>query len=220
VTREKVKVDRVACPWLIRKFVDPQAEFLFVPADQIMDVANREGATPYDVEGVELSHDGPRCSFDAFLGKYSLSDPILQELAVIVRGADTARLDCHDTAEDTIAKLAQPCSGNACSCCGRKVAESKVDDAVRSVTEADDKLAEILVEREQDALLASCPRQHVGIGRARSCSPHPGDVVASRLQHADGGAGKILVGKEPHVRRRSGKLFPSLERRGHRPGRR
>ena len=90
VTRENVHVDRVACPWLIRKFVDAKAEFLFVPADQVMAVAEREGATPYDVKGVELGHHGEECSFDAILKKYRLtSDPALVLLARIVNGADT-----------------------------------------------------------------------------------------------------------------------------------
>ena len=90
ITRERVKVDRVACPWLIRKFVDPQAEFLFVPADQVLAVAERENATPYDVTGVELGHHGKECSFDAILKKYGLtSDPALVLLARIVNGADT-----------------------------------------------------------------------------------------------------------------------------------
>jgi len=90
VTRENVHVDRVACPWLIRKFVDAKAEFLFVPADQVMAVAEREGATPYDVKGVELGHHGKECSFDAILKKYRLtSDPALVLLARIVNGADT-----------------------------------------------------------------------------------------------------------------------------------
>jgi hypothetical protein len=90
ITREKVKVDRVACPWLIKKFVDPQAEFLFVPTDQVMTVAEREGATPYDVKGVELGHHGQECSFEAILKKYNLtSDPALVLLGKIVNGADT-----------------------------------------------------------------------------------------------------------------------------------
>ena len=90
ITREKVKVDRVACPWLIKKFVDPQAEFLFVPTDQVMAVAEREGATPYDVKGVELGHHGQECSFEAILKKYNLtSDPALVLLGKIVNGADT-----------------------------------------------------------------------------------------------------------------------------------
>ncbi len=93
ITREHPKIDRVACPWLITRFIDRQGEFLFAPPVDVLRLARETGATPYDVEGVELSHDGPRCSFDAFLGKYGLLDPALQELAVIVRGADTARLE-------------------------------------------------------------------------------------------------------------------------------
>ncbi len=90
VTREHAKVDRVACPWLIKKFVDPQAEFIFVPADQVAAVAEREGATPYDVTGAELGHHGKECSFDAIVRKFGLSkDPALVHLAKIVNGADT-----------------------------------------------------------------------------------------------------------------------------------
>jgi len=90
VTRERVKVDRVACPWLIRKFVDPEAEFLFVAADRVMEVAEREGAIPYDVPGVELGHHGGECSFEAILRKYALTgDPALALLGKIVNGADT-----------------------------------------------------------------------------------------------------------------------------------
>lgn len=92
VTRERPKIDRIACPWLITRFIDPAPEFLFVPAAKVLHVAAESGATPYDVEGVELSHDGPLCSFDALLRKYQLADPSLQDLAVIVRGADTAQL--------------------------------------------------------------------------------------------------------------------------------
>jgi hypothetical protein len=93
ITRERPKIDRVACPWLIRRFIDREAELLFVPAAEVTRVAAERGAIPYDVEGVELSHDGPLCSFDAFLVKYALDDPALAVLATIVRGADTARLD-------------------------------------------------------------------------------------------------------------------------------
>lgn len=90
ITRERVKVDRVACPWLIRKFIDPQAEFLFVPTDDVMAVAERENATPYDVKGVELGHHGTECSFDAIVKKYKLdADPAMGLLAKIVNGADT-----------------------------------------------------------------------------------------------------------------------------------
>lgn len=93
VTRARPKVDRVACPWLIRRFVDPEAEFLYVPADQVMVVAAREGATPFDVSGVELGHHGAECSFDAIIRKCGLTDPALHRLALIVRGADTAARD-------------------------------------------------------------------------------------------------------------------------------
>jgi hypothetical protein len=89
VTRRKARVDRIACPWLIRRFIDKDAEFLFVQEDQVMETARREGALPFDVPGVELGHHGERCSFDAFLEKYQLADPALQALAQIVRGADT-----------------------------------------------------------------------------------------------------------------------------------
>ena len=89
VTRERPKIDRVACPWLIRRFVDADAQFLYVPPDQVKAVAQREDATPFDVPGVELGHRGPECSFDAFIRKYNLTDPALLELAVIVRAADT-----------------------------------------------------------------------------------------------------------------------------------
>ncbi len=93
VTRERPKIDRVACPWLIRRFVDPQAEFLYVPPEQVMAVAQAEGAIPYDVPDVELGHHGAECSFDAIIRKYNLIDPALQQLALIVRGADTDAKD-------------------------------------------------------------------------------------------------------------------------------
>ena len=90
ITRERVKVDRVACPWLIKRFIDPDAELLFVPADTVMEVAQREHATPYDVKDVELGHHGKECSFDAFIKKYGLAaDPAMALLARIVNGADT-----------------------------------------------------------------------------------------------------------------------------------
>ena len=93
VTRARPKVDRVACPWLIKRFVDPEAEFLYVPTEQVMDVAKREGAIPFDVANVELGHKGPECSFDAIIKRYKLTDPALQRLAPIVRGADTDAKD-------------------------------------------------------------------------------------------------------------------------------
>ena len=93
ITRERPKIDRIACPWLITHFIDPAPEFLYVPAAQVLALAASLGATPYDIPGVEMSHVGERCSFDAFLAKYGLTQPALQQLALIVRGADTSRLD-------------------------------------------------------------------------------------------------------------------------------
>lgn len=94
VTRERPVIDRIACPWLIVRFIDRDAEFLYVPPDRVLPVAEETGAIPYDVPGVELSHVGEKCSFDAFLAKYGLSSDIaLAQLATIVRGADTSRPD-------------------------------------------------------------------------------------------------------------------------------
>lgn len=89
VTRERPKIDRIACPWLIARFIDEDPEFLYVPSGEVASVAAETGAIPYDVPNVELSHVGPLCSFDAFLAKYGLDDPALRDLAIIVRGADT-----------------------------------------------------------------------------------------------------------------------------------
>jgi hypothetical protein len=93
VTRERPKIDRIACPWVILRFIDAQAQFHYVPSDQVLGVAKQTGAIPYDVPGVELTHVGELCSFDAFIKKYRIGDPGLSRLAVIVRGADTSRLD-------------------------------------------------------------------------------------------------------------------------------
>jgi rhodanese-related sulfurtransferase len=92
VTRERPKIDRIACPWLIARFIDPEAEFLFVPPKDVLSVARARGAIPYDVPDVRFSHEGERCSFDAFLEHYRLRDPALLELATIVRAADTGEL--------------------------------------------------------------------------------------------------------------------------------
>jgi len=89
ITREKARVDRIACPWLITRFIDKEPTFLFVPAGEVLAVAKEESAIPYDVPDVELGHHGDHCSFDAFVKKYELRDPALVELARIVRGADT-----------------------------------------------------------------------------------------------------------------------------------
>lgn len=91
VTRERPKIDRIACPWLIARFIDNEPEFLFVPPADVLSTASDRSAIPYDIPDVELSHVGELCSFDAFLLKYRLDDPALAELAIIVRGADTAR---------------------------------------------------------------------------------------------------------------------------------
>jgi hypothetical protein len=90
ITREKVKVDRVACPWLIKRFIDPDAEFLFVPADKVLETARREAAIPFDVAGIELGHQEGRCSFEAILRKYQIKDQALSLLAQIVHGADVS----------------------------------------------------------------------------------------------------------------------------------
>jgi hypothetical protein len=91
VTREKAKVDRIACPWLIKKFVDSKAEFLFVPANKVLEVAKEKSAIPFDIPNIELGHHDDKCSFDAIIEKYDLKDPALLELAKIVRAADTDR---------------------------------------------------------------------------------------------------------------------------------
>ncbi len=99
VTREKPKVDRVACPWLIKKFIDPDAELIFVPADEVMTVAERENALPYDVPNVELGHQNGSSSFESFIRVYDLTDPALLELAKIVHAADTQDKDAAPEGE-------------------------------------------------------------------------------------------------------------------------
>jgi hypothetical protein len=95
ITRERAKVDRIACPWLISRFIDPNPEFLYVPSDRVRAEAEKYEANPYDIPDVELGHQGPLCSFDAFMRKYGLhgKDPALDRLALIVRGADTSHKD-------------------------------------------------------------------------------------------------------------------------------
>jgi rhodanese-related sulfurtransferase len=97
VTRERPKIDRIACPWLVKRFIDSNAEFIYVPAGQVLAVAEQTGATPYDVAGVAFTHEGERCSFDAILRAYDVRDAALDRLATIVRGADTSR---HDLAPE------------------------------------------------------------------------------------------------------------------------
>jgi hypothetical protein len=94
VTRRRPKIDRIACPWLIRRFIDAEARILFVDPPQVPAVARETGAVPFDIEGIELSHEGERCSFDTMLRVFGLeAEPSLARLALIVRGADTARPD-------------------------------------------------------------------------------------------------------------------------------
>jgi hypothetical protein len=105
VTREHAKVDRIACPWLIKHHVDKNAEFLFVPADKVMQVAKEQNATPFDIPNVELGHHGEECSFDAIVKKYDLGkkDPALSDLAKIVRGADTPNRSLTPQSEGLLA---------------------------------------------------------------------------------------------------------------------
>jgi rhodanese-related sulfurtransferase len=103
VTRERPKIDRIACPWLIRRFLDPLAAFVYVPPERVLDAARASAAVPYDVPNVRFSHRGERCSFDAMLEDFQLREPALDALAVIVRGADTARLDLAPQAAGLLA---------------------------------------------------------------------------------------------------------------------
>ena len=103
VTRERPKIDRIACPWLISRFIDKEAEFLYVPSSDVLKTAAETGAIPYDIPGVEMGHVGELCSFDAFMKKYQLTDPALQQLAMIVRAADTDRLDIAPQAAGLLA---------------------------------------------------------------------------------------------------------------------
>jgi rhodanese-related sulfurtransferase len=103
VTRARPKVDRIACPWLIRRFIDPDAVFLFVAPSEVADVADQFGATPFDIEGVAWSHRGAACTFDVMLEEFGLRTPALERLAAIVRGADTARFDVAPQAAGLLA---------------------------------------------------------------------------------------------------------------------
>ncbi len=145
VTRERPKIDRIACPWLISRFIDRDAQFLYVPAAEVPTTSASTGAIPFDVPGVELTHIGERCSFDAIVLKYRLQDPALEKLALIVRGADTDRLD-----------LAPQCAGLIAISLG--LADILADDQ--------DLLAQGLVL--YDALYAWCrqpaPERHVWSG--------------------------------------------------------
>ena len=115
VTRARPKIDRLACPWLIRRFIDPDAQIFYVEADQVLAVAAELDAEPFDVHGATLGHDGERCSFDAMIGRFGIHDEALDHLAVIVRGADTGRLD-----------LAPECAGLLAASLG--ISALEVDD--------------------------------------------------------------------------------------------
>jgi len=93
ITRERPKIDRIACPWLIKNFVDKEAEFIYVPKEQVFDKAKESGAIPFDIPGTDYSHEGDECTFDYIIKKHQLTDPALLQLAVIVRGADTDRFE-------------------------------------------------------------------------------------------------------------------------------
>lgn len=103
VTRERPTIDRIACPWLVSRFIDPEAEFIYVPAAAVMETAKRIGATPYDVANVEFGHHGEFCSFDAFIRLYGISDSALDRLALIIRGADTSRPDLTPQSQGLLA---------------------------------------------------------------------------------------------------------------------
>jgi rhodanese-related sulfurtransferase len=103
VTREHPKIDRIACPWLVNRFINPDAEFIYVPAAEVSRTANDIGGTPYDIKGVEFGHVGDRCSFDAIVSVYGINDPALDHLATIVRGADTSRPDLTPQGEGLLA---------------------------------------------------------------------------------------------------------------------
>jgi len=103
VTREHPKIDRIACPWLIARFINPLAQFIYVPPDQVLAVAQERDATPYDIKGVEFGHVGDRCSFDAIVRIYEIQDPSLDQLAAVVRGADTSRPDLMPQCEGLLA---------------------------------------------------------------------------------------------------------------------
>lgn len=103
ITRERPKIDRVACPWLVRRFIDPRAEFFYVPTAQVFSEAKRLGAVPYDIPGAPISHEWERCSFDALMAAFGLEDPALKTLALIVRGADTDRLSLAPQAAGLLA---------------------------------------------------------------------------------------------------------------------
>lgn len=103
VTRRRPKIDRIACPWFIKRFLDPEAEILFVEPDQVLAVAREIGGISFDIDGAEITHEGDLCSFDILLRRSEIEDPALHDMATIIRGADTARLDLAPEAAGLLA---------------------------------------------------------------------------------------------------------------------
>ena len=143
ITRERPHVDRVACPWLIERFIDPKAEFVYVPADRVLAEAKRQSATPYDVTDVELGHHGAECSFDAFVHRYALDgDPAMVYMAQVIRGADTADKDLTPESRGVEALL----------------------DGVRQMYQPDDQRQREASRQLLDALYAYCQRKVATVG--------------------------------------------------------
>jgi hypothetical protein len=144
ITREHPRVDRVACPWLIERFVDQQAEFIYVPTEQVAAEAAKRGATPYDIKDAELGHHGAECSFDAFVSKYGLgSDPAMAYMAKVIRGADTADKTLTPESQGVEALL----------------------DGVRALHQPDDQAQRIASSPVLDALYAYCRERTSSGGR-------------------------------------------------------
>jgi len=154
ITRQNVKVDRVACPWLIKRFIDPRAEFLFVPEAELLEKARREDAIPFDAarfSEVRLNHRGERCTFEAILEDYNLTDPALHRLGLIVRGADVQGQEKHSPESPGLRAIAQGFALCASSDEERLTQEFPIYDA-----------------------LLEYVRQHIGFDtRARSASSPP-----------------------------------------------
>ena len=154
ITRRNVKVDRVACPWLIKRFIDPRAEFLFVPEEQLLERARQEGAIPFDATRfpeVRLNHRGERCTFEAILEDYKLTDPALHRLGLIVRGADVKGQEKHSPESPGLRAIAQ----------GFALCVSSDDERLTHEFPIYDALLEYV-------------RQHIGFDtRARSASSPP-----------------------------------------------
>jgi hypothetical protein len=184
ITREKVKVDRVACPWLIKKFVDKDAEFVFVPADRVMAEATRLDAIPYDVKDVELGHHGKECSFEAILKKYKLTgDPALVLLGRIVNGADTDNTLYHQP------EGARPRSRR------RRLPAPRLQGRPRAKRGGVDRLRRALCVLPRDGKARQAPRRLHELITDRHARPRPDPQAWSRRSPAtpDGGAPSCTV---------------------------